>query len=275
MGKTSQFIPCQGVNYYVEREGDQRPWLLLHGFTGSSQNWAPLWPRLLAHSQLIAVDILGHGRSDAPDDEQRYRIDQVAADLIHILDVLGVDQISLYGYSMGGRLALATAVAYPERVQQLLLESASPGLASPVERQTRIQQDRALADRIEREGIPAFVDYWQQIPLWHSQQQLPTAVRQQQRQQRLQNRAHGLANSLRGMGSGAQPSLWPALPGLSMPVSLLVGELDAKFTAVNRQMAQLLPQASLQIVPGAGHTVHLEQPTAVAAHLQTLSANEP
>ncbi len=251
-----------GVTYYVEVHGGGRPLLLLHGFTGSSQNWRSLLPGLVGHYEVILVDVLGHGRTASPPDENRYAIEQVAADLIAIVDELGYLDTGILGYSMGGRLALFTAVTHPHRIRHLILESASPGLATAVERQQRAAQDRELADWIEANGIEAFVQRWENLPLWASQQQLSPEIRQQLHLQRLQNDPTGLANSLRGMGTGAQPSLWEQLPILAMPVLLLTGELDTKFVAINRQMAELLPNAHPKIVPGAGHTVHLERPLA-------------
>jgi 2-succinyl-6-hydroxy-2,4-cyclohexadiene-1-carboxylate synthase len=76
----------------------------------------------------------------------------------------------------------------------------------------------------------------------------------------LRNQASGLADSLRGMGTGAQPSLWPHLGELRNPVLFLAGELDPKFCRLAMQMAALVPQARVEIVPGAGHNIHLEQP---------------
>jgi 2-succinyl-6-hydroxy-2,4-cyclohexadiene-1-carboxylate synthase len=153
-------------------------------------------------------------------------------------------------------------VHYPHRFSHLILESASPGLANDVERQARNRQDRELADCIEAQGIEAFVARWEQLPLWASQQQLSPEIRQQLHHQRRQNNPVGLANGLRGMGTGAQPSLWAQLPELKISTLLLAGELDPKFVAINEQMAALLPDARLQVIPGAGHTVHLERPSA-------------
>jgi 2-succinyl-6-hydroxy-2,4-cyclohexadiene-1-carboxylate synthase len=163
---------------------------------------------------------------------------------------------------MGGRLALYLAVTYPHLINKLILESASPGLAEPAARAARVHSDEALADQIERDGIGAFVEYWARIPLFASQQRLPVALRQRLRDQRLQNRPHGLANSLRGMGTGVQPSLWDRLSALTVPVLLLTGEDDDKFDAIAQQMATRLPNARHQTIPQAGHTIHLEQPEA-------------
>jgi 2-succinyl-6-hydroxy-2,4-cyclohexadiene-1-carboxylate synthase len=252
-------------NFEVAAMGAERPLLLLHGFTGSSQNWEPLLPYLTPHREVVAVDLLGHGRTPAPPRANRYSVELIAADIIDLLDQLAIEQTDLLGYSMGGRLALYLAVQAPQRVRSLILESASPGLKSKDEQLARRQQDNALAERIEKEGLEAFVDYWESLPLWASQSGLPAETRETLRQQRLQNDPMGLAYSLRGLGTGAQASQWGRLHRLPMPVLLLAGELDEKFVAINQEMAALIPGAQLEIVPGAGHAIHLERPSHYAA----------
>ena len=180
-------LTINGVPYYFEVHGGGRPLLLLHGFTGSSQNWRPLLPGLTERYQVILLDVLGHGRTASPPDENRYTSERVADDLMALVDQLGYSDMGVLGYSMGGRLALATAVTYPHRISHLILESASPGLRTAVERQARLAQDHELADSIEANRIEAFVERWENLPMWASQQQLSPEIRQQLHQQRLQN----------------------------------------------------------------------------------------
>lgn len=245
-------------NYVVAGQGPAL--LLLHGFTGSATNWAGLQTALAEDVRTIAVDLPGHGQSDAPADPARYAMPRVAADLDALLDHLQVGRAHLLGYSMGGRLALYLAWRQPHRWRSLILESASPGLATATARAARVAQDEALASFIEREGMAAFVARWEALPLFATQQRLPGAVQQAHRAGRLENRPQGLAGSLRGMGAGVQPSLWGKLPDVAVPVLLLAGEEDAKFVEIARQMAAKLPQAYLEVVREAGHTVHLERP---------------
>jgi 2-succinyl-6-hydroxy-2,4-cyclohexadiene-1-carboxylate synthase len=246
------------MQYYVVCRGAAAPLLLLHGFPGSSATWAPhvaAWP-----ARAIAVDLAGHGQTAAPADPTCYRMEATVADLVALLDQLGVERAHVFGYSMGGRVALHLAAAHPERVATLILESASPGLATQTEREARVAADTALAASIERDGISAFVDRWEALPLWASQARLPDEVRAGLRAQRLNNRAVGLANSLRGLGTGAQAPLHDRLADLPMPALVIAGRLDAKFAAIARAMAAALPQGRLALVPEAGHAVHLEQP---------------
>ncbi|SDX23099.1 2-succinyl-6-hydroxy-2,4-cyclohexadiene-1-carboxylate synthase [Marininema mesophilum] len=252
-------IRVHGLRYQVQIAGEGPALLLLHGFTGAGDNWLPLLPVFTPHFRTIRVDLIGHGGTESPGDLERYRVEPAAADLAAILDELGEKSVLLLGYSMGGRLALSFAMLYPERVERLLLESSSPGLASSEERRKRRQSDEVLANRIETSGLEAFVDSWEKIPLFASQQGLPQTVRDEIRKQRLANNPVGLANSLRGIGTGAQPSWWDKLPQLKIPVMLLVGEKDTKFRHIGEEMIKRLPDARLENIPLSGHTIHVEQ----------------
>jgi 2-succinyl-6-hydroxy-2,4-cyclohexadiene-1-carboxylate synthase len=262
MGRT--FVQVNAVRLGVEQRGEaskNAPTLvMLHGFTGSAASWGNVLGTLAARGlRVIALDLPGHGKSSVPNDPRRYVIERCQQDILAALQELGVPKghAILLGYSMGGRIALYTA--FSGFFRALILESASPGLADPTEREQRRVSDEALAASIERDGVAAFVDHWENLPLFASQKSLPLERREELHRQRLQNNAAGLAQSLRGIGTGVQPSLHAQLPNLHIPVLLITGELDTKFTAITRQMAQALPQAQLRIIPGAGHTVHLEQ----------------
>lgn len=258
-------IIVHGVTYFYEVTGQGDPLLLLHGFSGSSQSWADHVPVLAQQFCVITLDILGHGKTNSPADPTRYCMEKVAADVTAVLRQLPTvnrqsSMVNLIGYSMGGRLALYLAVHYPQLFRALILESASPGLETEAERSARRASDHALAGRIERDGMASFVSEWEALPLWASQQQLAPEKRAALRAQRLGNNPTGLANSLRGLGTGAQPSLWPHLPQLTLPVLLLAGELDEKFVGISRKMHRLLLNSQCNIIAGAGHAVHLERP---------------
>ena len=248
----------------VERAGDGPPLLVLHGFTGSAAGWGPLVAAWAPFFTALAVDLPGHGRSASPADVAAYTMAATVADLVAVLDRAGVARAHVLGYSMGGRVALALALAHPDRVGALVLESASPGLAEAGERAARVAADAALAARIEREGVPAFVDYWEALPLWASQARLSAEARAALRAQRLQNTPVGLANSLRGRGTGSQPPLWDRLGDLAAPTLLVAGCDDAKFSDLARRMAEAIPANELLLVRSAGHAVHLEQPAVFA-----------
>jgi 2-succinyl-6-hydroxy-2,4-cyclohexadiene-1-carboxylate synthase len=252
-----------GVHLNVEVSGEGPALLLLHGFTGDVSTWEPFFDRW-ASFKLIRVDVIGHGRSDSPSEPARYSMAHAVEDLLAILDQLGVRQTALLGYSMGGRLALHIALAAPERLWALVLESASPGIADPKERKARVASDNVLADSIERDGLEAFVDRWQSQPLFSSQASLPPEVFEHQRRQRLASNPIGLANSLRGMGAGRQDYLISRLPELSLPTLLIAGALDERYTALTNDMSQAIPHSAVAIIQDAGHAAHLEQPDGFA-----------
>ena len=253
-------IDINGVSYHASVEGDGAPILLLHGFTGAAINWSSIAARLTGTRRVVTIDILGHGKSASPEDEKRYAIEHVAADLLAILDRFGLEQVSVLGYSMGGRLALYLALSHPDRVDKLLLESAQPGIEDDSERVARVQEDRLLADWIVRQGIHDFVVFWENIPMWASQGKLSSEEKVRLHEQRLQNNPIGLANSLRGMGAGAQPSLWNRLHEIVAPVQLVVGELDSRYVDVAERMKRKRPDWRLEIIKDAGHCAHLERP---------------
>lgn len=249
-----------GVRYHFVEQGAGEPLVLLHGFTGSVINWQTQIDFLGRYFRVIAFDLLGHGRTDAPDDPTRYRIENAAIDLVSLFTELIGKPVNLLGYSMGGRLAMHLAAHHADRISRLLLESASPGLATEQERIDRTLRDDELADQIERNGVASFVSVWEHQPIFATQKRLDAQVRSRLRQQRLQNEARGLANSLRGMGTGVQPSLWEQLAAVRTPTLLLAGELDRKFVGIAEQMHARLLNSTLAQIPDAGHTIHLEQP---------------
>jgi 2-succinyl-6-hydroxy-2,4-cyclohexadiene-1-carboxylate synthase len=265
-------VQVNGVDFHVEDRGAGPPIVLLHGFTGSARSWASLASLLERSYRVAAIDLIGHGRSSAPDAATRYAFSQASDDLAAIARRLGFGRAAWLGYSMGGRLALALAVQHPESVSALILESATPGIEHDASRSARQIADEDLAARVESGGVAQFVQDWEALPMWQSQRSLPAAVRQEHRQIRLANRTAGLANSLRGMGQGAQPSLWNRLAEITVPVLLIAGELDEKFRHVAARMHDRIPASELAIVPGAGHAVHLEQPRAYVAHVESFLA---
>jgi len=212
--------------------------------------------------RVLAPDIRGHGAAGM---QRPVSLEAVVDDLAE----QAPEQFELCGYSMGGRLALHAALALGPRVRRLVLIGASPGLADPVQRSSRRQADEQLAQSVERMTISEFARQWGETPLLAG---LPEPVAEAVQADRLRNTPDGLAAALRGLGTGALPSLWPRLGELDLPVTLVAGERDQKFVSIAEQMARLIPGARVEIVPGAGHAVHLEAPDAVAAVLAGGSA---
>ncbi len=259
-----------GLRLHVRVQGRGEPLLMIHGFTGSVAAWGEEVLNGLAQAfQVVAVDLPGHGDSDHSDDPDRYRMEEVLTDLCQVLDATSIETARWFGYSMGGRVALAGAVLHPARISTLILESASPGLQGEAERRARRRADEALAEGILRGGMEAFVDHWVGLPLFATQGKLPKKVQEANRERRLRNRPESLAACLRGLGTGAQPSYWEVLSKIQAPTLLLAGEEDGKFTAIAERMAHEIPDADLRVIPKAGHSIHLENPFAMLAAVRT------
>jgi 2-succinyl-6-hydroxy-2,4-cyclohexadiene-1-carboxylate synthase len=144
----------------------------------------------------------------------------------------------------------------------LVLIGASPGIADPDERSVRRKADEKLADEVQRSTIEEFARRWAQTPVLTG---LPAEVAREVYVDRLRSTPQGLARALRGLGTGALPSLWPRLGELPMPVELIVGERDRKFRETAARMGLVLPAYRVEVVAGAGHAAHLEAPERVAA----------
>ena len=231
--------------------------VLLHGFTQTRQSWRRTLAELGGRRHAVAPDLPGHGSAAA-------RPASFAACTAYVRALGGEGRFALAGYSMGGRIALTAAFALADRLDRLVLVGASPGIADAAARAERRRADDALADRILEIGVEAFAREWAALPLWEGQ---PERVAAAANADRLRNTPSGLAAALRGLGTGVMEPLWDALPSLSVPVTLAVGERDEKFRAVAERMAERLPRADVVVIPGAGHAAQLEQPAAVAALL--------
>jgi 2-succinyl-6-hydroxy-2,4-cyclohexadiene-1-carboxylate synthase len=232
----------------------------LHGFTGSAADWNPLQEAL--GRPVRTVDFPGHGTRKLLRESAGYSL---AAHLNLITETAqGHDRVTLVGYSMGGRLALHWALAHPERLERLILVSASPGLATETERQNRVLGDQALADFLHTKGLEAFYKYWYNQPYFTSLHQLPADQLQPIMTRRMANDPAGLALSLKHVGTGALPSLWERLGELKGRVDLVTGEHDPKFQSIAHRMGERLPKARLSVVEGAGHGLHLEKPQDLA-----------
>ena len=240
--------------------GSGPPLLLLHGFSGSARSWTRCLPAWAERHRVIAPDLLGHAGSDAPADPALYALERQAAGLHDLLALLEAVPATVIGYSMGARLALTLAVAYPADLAGLVLESPSAGIADPIDRAARRTADGRLADEIERDGVRVFVERWEAQPLFASHADLPAEVREAQRRERLRHGTTGLAASLRGAGQGAMTPLYDRLGAIGVPTLVIAGARDGAGLQRARAVAVGIPGARLGVIDGSGHTPHLEQP---------------
>jgi len=258
-------IEVGGLRLRALEAGEGTPVLVLHGFTGDAESMESVFEGLCERYRIVRLELVGHGGSDSPEDITFYSMTDCARQIASAATALELERPHLLGYSMGGRAALAAAVARPDRFSSLVLIGATAGIADARLRGDRIRADRELADRIERDGIERFVDAWMALPIFASQSRLGEGALDRARAQRLRNSERGLANSLRGMGAGAQTPLFEELGKVEMPVLLVAGDEDEKFKAIAQALAARLPDARTVILPGAGHAAHLEAPAEFAS----------
>ena len=235
--------------------------LLLHGFLGRGADWDAVRAHLSPSWPVEAPDLPGHGTATGLED-RAYTMDGAADRVLREHDA----PVDLVGYSMGGRLALHAAVTRPEAVRRLVLVSASPGLEAGADRAARRGTDAERAAEIAR-SLEAFVEAWYRMPLFG----LDAGLRARLTADRTaHNDPVELGRSLRGMGTGAQPSHWGALAGISVPTLAVAGARDAKFVRLARAMAERWRPGGLDValVPGAAHLLPAEAPGPLA-HLLT------
>lgn len=228
--------------------------LFLHGFTGAPESGHPLRGALGEAGSWEAPWLLGHGRS--PELTRSATFEEEARYLLEC-----TKSRVCVGYSLGSRLALAMAVLAPERFDRLVLIGVSPGLDSQRERDARAREDEVRATALERDGLVAFVDAWQALPLF-DEDTLPADARAKRRALRLAHTPAGLATALRVLGLGQMPSYLERVCNLPT-THIVVGERDTKFRNIAADMAAK-SDAKVHIVPNAGHDALLWAPSLIA-----------
>lgn len=236
---------------------------MLHGFSGSGASWEQVVGDLSGRWRAITPDIRGHASAS----EQRpVELAAVLADIGDALTAAGLapsEPFTLVGYSQGGRIALHAALdpGLGRRLRGLVLIGASPGLRDDRERAERRAADERLAAEFEELTIEQLAERWERTPILGG---ITAAQAARARAERLRSTPSGLAAALRGLGTGALPSLWQRLGEIAVPAVLLAGERDRKFQALNAQMARAMPHARTAVVAGTGHAVQLERPAQIA-----------
>lgn len=238
--------------------GDSRkPTLvMLHGFLGSKNDWDTLIPDLLPHFYCICIDLPGHGRSPAlPQGPSGF--ERVASAIQTTLSSLSIAKYHLLGYSLGGRIALHLAQAYPDNLLSLSLESSHPGLQSVAERQERVRNDRAWIEKLSSLPIESFLSQWYQQGVFS---ELTESKRQALILKRSNNTSEALLTIFEPTSLAKQEDLWQLPSQLQLPCHYFVGKDDSKFSALASRWASLT-DIRVHAIAGAGHNVHLASPT--------------
>lgn len=258
-------ITLSGRPYHYEDRGAGVPLLLFHGFPFTSEGF---WPQLEAPPRgvrLIAPDHRGFGRSAAGPGVST--MEAMAEDGLALLDALELPAALVGGVSMGGYVSIALARLDPGRVRGLLLIDTQSLPDDEAGRQRR----EATARDVEQNGVGALVDGM--LPRLFAANADPAVRARLERVMRAQAPA-AVAAASRGMGLRADGK--DILSRFSGPCAIVVGEHDV-ITPVERAkvMQGLVEGSTLEVVPGAGHLVNLEQPAALAAVVERLVASLP
>jgi len=237
----------------IRSQGRGTPaFVCLHGLVDALEIWDPLAPGLAARGSLLRVDQRGHGNSGAPPGP--YTREDLAADVTGILDARNLESAILVGHSMGGIVSMATALLYPERVAGLVLL----GTASHCNERTARWYER-IAAAGEADGLAG----------------LARAIYGRDSKKQIRGDAQGIAHVTRTLKSLHADPLTPKLATISCPVLLVVGENDPMGPRASELIAAALPSAvgTLEVIPNAGHWIHVEAADQVLSTLDSWLAS--
>jgi pimeloyl-ACP methyl ester carboxylesterase len=233
-----------GVEIYYEIHGDGRPLLLTHGYSATSQMWRGQVEPFSERYKLILWDMRGHGQSDYPLDQGAYSEEATVADMAALLDVAGADRAIVGGLSLGGYMSLAFHLAYPERVEALLIIDTGPGYRNDEAREGWNQNARRTAERYETEGLARLAG---------GSVEMRTSSHLN---------AEGLARAARGMLTQRDARVIDSLPTIAVPSLVVIGADDTPFLIASDYMAAKIPGARKLVIPAAGHAANIDQPEA-------------
>jgi 2-succinyl-6-hydroxy-2,4-cyclohexadiene-1-carboxylate synthase len=241
-----------------------RPLVLLHGFTGHPEVWSELAAGWVARGRSVLAPALpGHD----PGSPAR-RGESFAAAVTRLDDAIAgavnPGPAVLVGYSMGARVGLGLLARRPAWIERAVLAGGRLPPDDPGDAEARRRQEEAWCEQLRAEGLAAFLEQWERLPLWWTQREVPAPRLERQRSLRSRHDPEGLARALETLGLAAMPRAVSALAAVDARVTLVVGARDEKFVPLTRELQSALPRASTESVPGAGHNVVLEAPAAFA-----------
>jgi len=238
------YLTRDGVRIFYEDEGTGIPIFLSHGFGASTRMWDGQVAEFSDRYRFIRWDMRGHGQSDSPDDPALYSQAHTLGDILGVLDYLEIDKAVIGGHSLGGYMTLAFNARHADRTKALVLQGCGPGYRSDTARATwNIRaENRALS--LEEGGLDA-LGGGAEVNVIE------------------QKSALGLANAARGILSQVDAAAIDSLPGIDVPVLILIGDGDEHYLQGSAYMASRIPGAINVTVPNAGHGVNVDQPNIV------------
>ncbi|MDJ0663889.1 MAG: alpha/beta fold hydrolase [Acidimicrobiia bacterium] len=246
---------------HIRQRGQGPVALFIHGFPLDSTMWLDQLNGLADIRRCIAMDLRGFGRS-TPSTGEPLTMEQHAADLAAVLDLVSEEQADIVGLSMGGYVALAFAELYPDRLRSLALIDTRPGADSE---EGKAGRDAAAASLLD-DGRSAMATSMETGLL--GPEPSPAA------RARLRTMIEGCAyetvvGALAGMRD--RPDRTHVLDSITVPTAVIVGEFDSVTPpAEARLMADAIPDSTLTIVPGAGHLTPIEDPAGATDELRSL-----
>jgi pimeloyl-ACP methyl ester carboxylesterase len=244
------------LELHVERSGDGGPLVVLgHGFGGSARNFRAQTRALDEHARFVLHDARGHARSQAPTDAAAYRPEAFVSDVTRLVDESGVERAVVGGLSMGAGIALRFALAYPQRVQALVLASFPRSADDPAHREWAL----GFADALEQVGLEGAGEQFAWGETARSDPKGAALIRQGFVEHSPQALAHTLRELL-----AVQPSvamLAPELRQIEFPVLILAGARDRRSLPVSEALAAAIPGCQLEVIAGGGHVVNLTNPS--------------
>jgi pimeloyl-ACP methyl ester carboxylesterase len=230
-----------GVRIHYEVEGGGSPLVVVHGLAGYLEQWYELGyvDSLKKSFRLILIDLRGHGGSDKPHDPEAYKLESLVADVIAVMDALGISKTHFLGYSLGGRMAFALAKYAPERFRSFIIGGQSPDPRPQVRIRWWLQ--------ILKKGMSAYVEVLEKE--WGARMTSPM------RTKILSNDPEALAAFV--SASEWRANLEDALPHMTMPCLFFVGEADPSYAGA-KKCANLLPDAEFISFHGQGHDVDFQ-----------------
>lgn len=251
----------------LHQQDNNLPYLLmLHGFMGDHRAFDHLVDELCDFCNPIALDLLGYGQSSKPTDANRYDEEKQISDICNVLAQLKIDETFLFGYSMGGRLALKIAIENPYHYKGLLLESTTCGISDPQKRGERQQLDARWANEIQN-NFNGFLSEWKELNLFQSPAAIDNSLVQKYWQMQSEQFPDALAASLYGFGTGSMTPVCNKLSQIELPVLLLAGSADQKYQRINRYLVNQFLNATFSSIE-AGHRTHLDNPSAFISEIQ-------
>jgi pimeloyl-ACP methyl ester carboxylesterase len=256
-----RIVTDDGIGLEAVVAGNGPGLVLVHGFGGAKEDFADHLADLARDHTVVTFDLRGHGASDQPDDPDAYSLERLADDILGVADHVGFDSFRLLGHSMGGMVARKVALAAPERVEALVMMDSTPGPVPGFDPGLlELAADIALGQG--KDALKELLDFAQPLttPAYERLVDERTGF-QEYVDAKWENLSAVMWGSL-ARAIARQTDDLPALAeSLTVPLLVLVGEQDGPFVVASNAMREAIPNTTLVVIPGAGHSPQFENPT--------------